>query len=105
MGTYAVLSHVELPECSLRLLRLGGEKRVRLHYHEKCTQVYFVLRGTAEVTVGRDTRKLKPRESIRAPARIPHGIRSDDQAVILSISVPPLDLEDQHPVEEGYTKP
>lgn len=105
MGAYQVLSHVDLPECSLRLLRLGGEKKVNLHYHTKCTQVYFVLQGTAEVTVGSDTRKLKARESIRAPARVPHGVRSDDRAIILSVSVPPLDMEDQHPVEEGYTKP
>lgn len=105
MGAYEVLSHVDLPECSLRLLRLGGEKRVHLHYHEKCTQVYFVVQGTAEVTVGNDTRKLKARESARAPVLVPHGVRSDDRAVVLSVSVPPLDLEDQHPVEEGYTKP
>ncbi|MEK7873791.1 MAG: cupin domain-containing protein [Chloroflexota bacterium] len=105
LGAYGVISYVEMPDCSLRVLRLGGDKEVNLHYHSKCSQVYFILKGTAEVTVNGKVTKLKEHQTARVPVRAAHGIRSDDGAIALSISIPPLDLADQVPVQEGYTKP
>ncbi|GEM_PF-2307458 len=105
LGDYRVLSYVEMPDCSLRVLRLGAEREVNLHYHTKSSQVYFILKGTADVTVNGKVTKLKENQSVRIPVRTVHGIRSDDGAVALSISIPPLDLADQLPAQEGYTKP
>ena len=100
MGNYEVVSHVETPECSLRLLRMGRDQSVQLHYHERTTQTYFVLEGTVQAMVGTSLRVLEPHQSLRIPARTPHRISSEEPALVLSISIPPLDAEDQHPLHE-----
>jgi len=99
VGNYEVVSHTETPECSLRLIRLGAGRQVELHYHERTTQIYFALMGEVEVTINREQRRLQPHHSARVPPFIPHGIRAvEATALVLSISVPPLARDDQHPV-------
>jgi mannose-6-phosphate isomerase-like protein (cupin superfamily) len=103
MGDYEVVSHVETPECSLRLLRLGRAQSVQLHYHERTTQIYFVLEGVVQAIVGTSSRALEPHQSLRIPPRTPHRISSEETALVLSISIPPLHAEDQHPLHEPRT--
>ena len=50
MGAYEVVSDLETPECSLRLLKLARDKFVHLHHHHKTTQIYFVLEGIAQAS-------------------------------------------------------
>lgn len=95
---YEVLASIETPECSLRLLRVTQGKSVDMHYHRNTTQIYFTCDGIAQVTVGDTTKTLKPHESIRVPKGVLHSLTSQGEAVVLSVSVPPLQLEDQHPV-------
>ena len=96
LGEYEVMSHTESPECSLRLLRLTKDKSVHLHHHHMTTQIYFVLEGTARATVGEETVMLEPHEILRVPPDTLHGIETDREAVVLSISIPPLQPSDQH---------
>ena len=96
MGAYEVVSDLETPECSLRLLKLAKDKFVHLHHHHKTTQIYFVLEGIAQATVDGETVVLEPRQTLRIPADTLHSIRSEDEALVLSISIPPLDVSDQH---------
>lgn len=96
MGSYEVVSSVETEECSLRLLKLDEGKYVNLHHHDKTTQTYFVIEGVAEVTIGRSTKKLRPYEILRIPPETVHGIRSAEPSLVLSISIPPLQMDDQH---------
>ncbi|MBI2916423.1 MAG: cupin domain-containing protein [Chloroflexi bacterium] len=99
VGNYEVVSHVETPECSLRVIRLGADRKVELHYHERSSQVYFVLAGEVEITINKDPRRLVPQQSARVAPFVPHGVRAaDSSALVLSISVPPLSPEDQHPI-------
>jgi hypothetical protein len=67
VGDYEVISHQETPECSLRSLKLTKDKGVHLHHHHK-----------------------------RIPRDALHDIRTDGEALVLSISMPPLDASDQH---------
>jgi mannose-6-phosphate isomerase-like protein (cupin superfamily) len=93
---YEVISHQETPECSLRLLNLTKDKGVHLYHHHKTTQIYFVLEVTARATVARKSAVLKPYQILRIPRDALHDIRTDGEALVLSISVPPLDASDQN---------
>ena len=96
IGDYEVISYTETPECSLRLLKLAKDKFVHLHHHHKTTQIYFILEGTARATVDDKSVVLKPYQILRVPPDALHSIRTVDEAVVLSISVPPLEASDQH---------
>lgn len=100
IGDYEVVSYTETPECSLRLLKLTRDKFVHLHHHHKTTQIYFVLEGTAQATMDRETVVLKPRQVLRVPIDALHSIRTEGQALVLSISIPPLESSDQHVATE-----
>ena len=95
MGDYHVLADMRMPECSLRILRLSRGKTVNLHVHRKTTQVYFVIEGDAVATVAGEDKKLGPMESLRVPIDTPHAISTESTAIVLSISIPPLRLDDQ----------
>ena len=100
MGDYEVVSDHVTPECSLRLLKLARDKFVHLHHHHKTTQIYFVLEGTAQVTLDGKTVVLEPRQVLRVPMDTLHSIRTKDKALVLSISIPPLESSDQHVATE-----
>lgn len=100
IGDYEVVSHLETPECSLRVLKLTKGKSVQLHHHHNTTQIYFLLEGVAQATIDGKSVELKPHEILRVPAEAIHGIRTDSQALVLSISIPPLEASDQHVVVE-----
>lgn len=95
MGDYQVLADIRMLECSLRVLRLSPGRAVRLHVHRKVTQVYFVIEGVATATIAGENKKLGPRESLRVPINTPHAISTESSAIVLSISIPPLTLDDQ----------
>jgi len=95
MGDYQVLADMRMPECSLRILRLSRGKTVNLHVHRKTTQVYFVIEGDAMATVAGEDKKLGPMESLRVPIDTPHALSTESTAIVLSISIPPLRLDDQ----------
>ena len=96
LGDYEVVSHLETPECSLRLLKFTKDKFVRLHHHHKTTQTYFVVEGIAQATVGGKTVVLEPYQVLRVPADSLHSIRTEGEVLVLSISIPPLEATDQH---------
>ena len=95
MGDYQVLADMRTPECSLRILRLSPGRTVNFHVHHKTTQVYFVIEGDAMATVAGEDKKLGPMESLRVPVDTPHALSTESTAIVLSISIPPLRLDDQ----------
>jgi mannose-6-phosphate isomerase-like protein (cupin superfamily) len=100
LGEYEVLSHLETPECSLRLLKLTKGKFVQPHHHHSTTQTYFIIEGTVQVSLGRETVNLQPHQILRVPIDTIHSIRTEGEALILSISIPPLEASDQHVATE-----
>ena len=100
MGDYEILSHVEMPECSIRIIGMKEAEHVALHYHEKCAQIYTVLEQEVEVRVGDRTMRLRPYETVRIEMGARHGVRAvESPALVLSLSIPPLDRDDQHVAE------
>ncbi len=100
IGDYEVVSDQETPECSFRLLKLAKDRFVYLHHHHKTTQIYFVLEGAVKATVDDKSVVLKSHQILRIPPDTLHGIRTDAEALVLSISIPPLDPSDQHVATE-----
>src|SRR5215470_7639078 len=49
---------------------------VRRHMHTREDEVYFVLAGELEVTVGERTFVLRPGDTLMAPRDIPHELRN-----------------------------
>lgn len=100
MGDYQVLAHIETPEFSMRLLRLGGTAYVAPHYHDESKQLYAVLEGVVEITHGDRTLRLCPYETTHIERQVIHNVRPvGGRALVVSICTPPLKLDDQHPVE------
>ena len=95
MGDYQVLADMRMPECSLRILQLSPGKMVNLHVHHRTTQVYFVIEGDAMATIAGENKKLGPMEILRVPIDTPHALSTESTAIVLSISIPPLRLDDQ----------
>lgn len=101
MGKYEILSHVMMEDCSIRIIRLLEQEHVSPHYHEKCAQVYTVLEEQIEARVGDRTLMLRPYETVRIEKGVVHSIRATSEpALVMSLSIPPLQRDDQHVVEE-----
>ncbi len=100
MGQYEVLSDVAMPECSIRIIGMKESEQVALHYHEKCTQIYTVLEHQVEARVGEQTFRLRPYETVRIEKGTVHSVRPlAGSALLLSISIPALERDDQHVME------
>jgi mannose-6-phosphate isomerase-like protein (cupin superfamily) len=96
MGSYEIMSHVEMPECSIRIIGMKESEEVALHHHAKCTQVYTVLEQEVEVRVADRTMRLRPYETVHIEKGVPHSVRAvRTPAMVLSLSIPPLDRDDQ----------
>ncbi|MEE8346034.1 MAG: cupin domain-containing protein [Dehalococcoidia bacterium] len=96
MGDYDILSHVETPECSIRIIGMKETEQVALHYHEKCAQVYTVLENEVEAQVDDRTMRLRPYETVHIEKGVRHGVRAvKGAALVMSLSIPPLDRNDQ----------
>ena len=101
MGSYEVLSHTALPECSIRIIRMRVSEHVAPHFHKHSAQVYTVLESEVEVRVGDQVMRLRPYETVRIDVGQVHSIRAvDAEALVMSLSIPPMDRDDQHPVVE-----
>ena len=99
---YEILSHTLMPECSIRIIRMLTNERVAHHFHKKSAQVYTVLEHEVEARVGDQTIRLRPYETVRIEPGEIHAIRALDRqgALVMSLSIPPMDRDDQHPMVE-----
>ena len=61
----------------LNTLSSGVEQRV--HTHQDEDKFYHVLEGQGEFTVGTETRRAGPGETVLAPAGVPHGVRNPEE--------------------------
>jgi mannose-6-phosphate isomerase-like protein (cupin superfamily) len=68
------------------------------HYHNECTEFYYILEGRGTLEVGNDTVELQPGTCVQIDTGTPHRGRGDFRALI--IGVPPLKEDDQVVVEE-----
>ncbi len=79
--------------CDIYCLEPGQGQRP--HRHAGNDKVYYALTGTCRVTVGGETRPLRPGQAAIAPAGSEHGVHndSDQRATLLVIMAPHPDFK------------
>lgn len=65
---------LESPGNVVQLLKVEGGSRISSHYHEKTTEIFYVLRGSAVLFVGNDYSIRRPGYIILCKPKETHGI-------------------------------
>jgi mannose-6-phosphate isomerase-like protein (cupin superfamily) len=80
----------EEPGLSIKKERMPAGTAEQWHYHERARQVFYILRGTALMDMGKETIPLLPEEGIEILPGIPHRIRnvSDESLEFLLVTQP-----------------
>lgn len=97
VGIYELLQDHEVPEASIRVIRMAASgQAVERHLHHRSTQIYVALEGQTIVErEGVDTR-LSPYDVCVVPPNVAHGAyAAGGTAVVMNISIPPLSADDQ----------
>jgi mannose-6-phosphate isomerase-like protein (cupin superfamily) len=67
------------------------------HYHERCTEYYYVLEGSGTLEVGEETIPVKPGTAVLIPPGVPHRGAGGFKTIVFG--VPAWDPEDEVIVE------
>ncbi|MDH5481532.1 MAG: cupin domain-containing protein [Candidatus Bathyarchaeota archaeon] len=75
----------------VRLLCFEPGQGVALHKHPKADEIFYVLNGKAELTVGEETAQIDAGRFVKAPADTFHGWKNGPEKLILiSVLMPVL---------------
>jgi len=67
----------------VRLLCLGPDQTVPMHRHPDADEIFCVLRGVGEITVGSEQVEVRECCFVRAPAGVSHGWRNRGERLVL----------------------
>ncbi len=97
VGNYELLEDLETEEATVRVLRMANTgQAVERHVHERSAQIYVALQGRIRVEVDGAAVVIEPYRAMRIPAGSVHGAGPiGETAVLMNISVPPLQADDQ----------
>lgn len=100
VGLYQVLQDFECPTATVRVLRMKpGADAVGGHVHYRSMQIYVALEGTVLVDVDGVETVLKPYAAFPVwPGRRHSASPVHGEAVLMNISIPPLEADDQVPI-------
>lgn len=74
----------------LRLLCFEPNQKVSLHRHPEAEEIFYVLKGQGEITVGEEKVKVKNGFFVKAPAGMLHQWKNDkERLVLISVLIPP----------------
>jgi mannose-6-phosphate isomerase-like protein (cupin superfamily) len=87
-------------EATVRVFRLSrGAGGVNRHVHHRSTQIYVALEGSALIESDGETTVLAPyRATVIAPGSTHSAQPAQQTAILMNISIPPLQADDQVPV-------
>ncbi len=87
-------SDIEL--CSLAEEVLPVGKAVMRHHHLETEEVYYILKGEGEMTVGKETRQVKAGDAIYIPRMNPHTLANtgNGDMTLLLVCGPAYSIED-----------
>jgi len=78
----------------VRLLCFEHDQSVALHKHPEGDEVFYVLSGRAEFTVGEETASIEAGSFVKAAAGTFHGWKNGSERLILiSVLIPPSSYE------------
>jgi quercetin dioxygenase-like cupin family protein len=81
------------PDLLVSVLRMEPDQFHPAHAHPNMGELYYVLEGAAEITVGAETRWCTSGMAIYTPAGVPHSIRTTDQPVGVMVAFPEGDWQ------------
>jgi mannose-6-phosphate isomerase-like protein (cupin superfamily) len=86
----------DIERCSLAEEVLPVGARVGRHHHLETEEVYYILQGTGQMTVGDETRAVETGDAIFIPRGHTHTLENTGQApmLILLVCGPAYSLED-----------
>ena len=91
---FSSVKYVKVPVLNttglVRLLCFEPGQSVALHKHPEGNEVFYVLSGRAEFTVGKETARIETGSFVKAEAGILHGWKNGSERLILiSVLIPP----------------
>lgn len=102
VGNYELMTDYESNEMTVRIFRMvAGVERVEPHVHQRSAQVYVPLVGQVTVEVDGVETTVNPYHVHCVAAGRAHSARpATGTVIVMNISVPPLEANDQVPVAE-----
>jgi mannose-6-phosphate isomerase-like protein (cupin superfamily) len=81
---------------SLAEARVFPAQRTTPHYHPRTEEIYYILQGTGEMTIGDETRSVGPGDAIAIPPGAVHSIYNSgaETLVFLCCCAPGYEHED-----------
>ena len=90
-----IFTHRDAAPANLHVTTIHDAK---LHYHERCTEYYYIVDGSGTMQVGDQTVEVRPGTAILIPPRTPH--RGEGGFTTVVFGVPAWDEEDEVIVSE-----
>ena len=84
-GKYTVLH--EAPQFKVKRIEVNPGKKLSLQLHDKRSEHWVVVQGTARVTVGESVVNLAPNESIYVPMQVKHRIENATDQTLTMVEV------------------
>ena len=84
-GKYTVLH--DAPQFKVKRIEVSPGKKLSLQLHQKRSEHWVVVRGTAHVTVGERVVDLAPNESIYVPMQVQHRIENATDQTLTMVEV------------------
>ncbi|MFB0514215.1 MAG: cupin domain-containing protein [Candidatus Bathyarchaeia archaeon] len=74
----------------MRLLCFGPNQNVPFHRHPEADEIFYVLKGQGEISVGAEKMKVKNGFFVKAPAGVLHQWKNGkERLVLISVLIPP----------------
>jgi len=78
----------------MRLLCFESNQDVALHKHPEADEIFYVIKGTANFTKGKETRQISFGSIVEAEAGTFHGWKnSSNRLILLSVLIPSVSHE------------
>lgn len=107
VGVYQILQDFACPSASVRVFRLSGDgDAIGGHIHRRSMQIYVALEGSVAIEIEGVERTVTPYEAVPVWPGMKHRASPvAGDAVLMNISIPPLDADDQLPIDDSVEPP
>jgi mannose-6-phosphate isomerase-like protein (cupin superfamily) len=87
-----IVSAADGAPCSLHVTQIHDAER---HWHERTSEVYYILEGTGKVELNGEWHDVSPGSVVNIPAGTRHRIVSEGGLKTVVVAMPPFDERDE----------
>lgn len=88
-----ILTAADQDLCSLHVTSITDSVK---HYHQRCTEVYYILEGHGKMELNDDIIDVEPGTVVMIEAGTRHRLYSEEGVKTIVFGMPPFDPEDEH---------